>query len=80
MKKDYLVVVNEEHTRDIQVAQMVEVDHTSDDWADFQGEVVLGIFAAESKEQAVIYGSDSGMDLPPESLSAYLLADNQPKG
>ena len=81
IKNDYLCVVEEENTRDIQVLtkprQDDEDDYENQEWRDFHGDIILGRYHVESMAVAIEiaskqYGIDSSM------IRAYELASAEP--
>lgn len=81
LKADYLCVVDEEYTRDIQVLTKPQDDYDEvtpmDDWRDIHAGIVLGSYHVESMAVAIEiaskqYGIDSSM------IRAYELASAEP--
>lgn len=72
-KESFLIVVSEEFTRDTQIANFPEADkNDSDNWSDFEGEVVVGIYQSASLENAI---KDAAINLgvSREMLEGYKL-------
>lgn len=54
MKRNFLIVVDEYYVRDVQIATTVDADQSeSENWIDYSGEVVLGVFTESTEEKAL---------------------------
>lgn len=82
MKNTYLIAVKKEFVRDAQFAMTLDADPMDggDNWGDAQAELVLGTFTGDDENQAITAAVAQNMDVLPETLTTYLLADSQPKG
>ena len=69
----FLIVVQSDFTRDIQVSDFPEAGrHALNNWSDYEGEVVVGIYCAANKADAI---SEAARDIhvSDEILKAYEL-------
>lgn len=71
--KSYLIVVESEFVRDIQIATVPEADQLSDDWTDGSGQLVLGTYSAQT-EEAAIEQAALEHHLSGDTLMAYPMA------
>jgi hypothetical protein len=73
----YLITFSEGSTRDIQIAETPEADVGDDEgWFDFEGEVVAGVYEAETTGKALrIAAEDRGVSA--EQLVAYPLKEEE---
>lgn len=71
--KSYLIVVESEFVRDVQIATVPEADHESDDWMDGSGQLVLGTYTAKTEEVAI---EQAALEhhLSGDTLFAHLIA------
>jgi len=74
----YIVVIDEEFTRDIQIARIPEAQKSdTENWDCYEGDVVVGIYLDENGigKDGIIGQAAIDLGISGEQLKAYKLAD-----